>query len=252
MNFVDKIIKNKTECIFISPHFDDAILSCGDLLRQLAGKTKISIINVFTTAHSGPYTFSARKFLLDSGNYTDATKLFNAREIEDRVVLEKLRITQINLGLQDGLFRKRKTYKHITKLLPELQHEYPTYKWHLTKKISKNDSALEELPRLLKKYTVENVIFFAPYGIGNHVDHIITRLACEKTFAHLVLYSDFPYNSRLGFYGDATKDKERIDIIPNLATKIELIKLYETQFEGLFPNKMLPRHNEVYFVDKKL
>src|SRR5260221_14357797 len=99
MDLLKEIISKKIPCVFVSPHFDDAVLSCGTLLTKLSGKTDITVINVFTKAHGKPYTLSARKNLIDSGKYSDADKLFGDREQEDKKALSKLSVKISNLGL---------------------------------------------------------------------------------------------------------------------------------------------------------
>ncbi len=246
------IIKNKIKCIFVSPHFDDVALSCAALLEQLSGKTEITVINAFTKAHKGPYTLSARKFLHDSTNYSDATELFEEREKEDKKVLSTFSISIINLGLQDALFRKKKSATVLGKFLPEIDHVYPTYKWHLLKGVSRNDTALSELKKKLQPYNNINTFVFAPYGVGGHIDHLTVRTACEEVFDTVLLYSDFPYNTRLNSYGDALKNGEVYIVQPDLQKKEDLLKGYVTQFNGLFPTGEIAKHEEKYFSSKEL
>jgi hypothetical protein len=35
-------------CLFLSPHLDDAVLSCGALMRSLAPRSEIHVVTVFT------------------------------------------------------------------------------------------------------------------------------------------------------------------------------------------------------------
>jgi LmbE family N-acetylglucosaminyl deacetylase len=246
-NLTDYIIKNKLKCIFVSPHFDDVALSCSTLLEELAGKTEIVVINAFTEAHKGPYTLSARKFLHDSTNYSDATNLFNAREKEDTKVLSRFPLSIVNFGLEDALFRRKKQKAFLANVLPEFDHIYPTYRWHLLKGIAKNDTALFELKKKLEPFKKENILVFTPYGIGGHVDHLAVRKACIEVFDNVLLYSDFPYNMRLNSYGDAINNGEIYTIQPDLHKKEELLKGYVTQFAGLFPTGKIAKHQEMYF-----
>ncbi len=250
-NLADKIKNKKITCVFISPHFDDAILSCGGLLSELSGKTDITIINVFTKAHKKPYTLSARKFLKNSGNQSDAILLYDTRCTEDKNALSQLRVKIINLGLEDALFRRKKQSSLLGKLIPEVIHIYPTYRWHILKAISSTDYAPKILKKILKKYSKKDVLFFAPSGIGNHADHQIIRRVSEELFDDLILYSDFPYNIREKVSSQKTKENQQIyTLMPNLFKKSRLIKLYKTQFAGLFPNGRIPKHNEIYSIAK--
>lgn len=250
-DLVKKIIGKKRQCIFISPHFDDAVLSCGTLLSQLSGKTSITIVNVFTKAHKKPYTLSARMFLRESG-MSDATALYDERLAEDKRALSHFNARVINLGLEDAIFRLKKQPGFLARILPEFGHIYPTYQWHVVKAIASQDHAVSELTNALKKFADKNTIVFAPYAIGHHVDHQIVRKVCEKLFTNLILYSDFPYNVRNNTYGTAGKDQERYTLRTNPMRKNKIIEAYKTQLNGLFPEGKIPEHQEVYFVSKKI
>jgi len=232
----------------ISPHFDDAALSCGGLLSKLDSKANITVINIFSKAHKGPYTLSAKKFLRVSGNFKDATSLFSARQREDKEALSAVKIKIVNLGLQDSLFRRKSKVSVLGKIFPEIDHNYPTYRWHVLKSSGKNDAAVEELKKKLTRFSKKGTIALVPYGIGNHVDHRIARGVCEELFTNLILYSDFPYNIRTKNYGKAPKNYIKKELSVNLMEKEELLKKYKTQFNGLFSGQKMPAHKEVFFV----
>jgi len=248
MNLAKKIIEKKVACVFISPHQDDAILSCGELISQISGKTDVTVVNVFTKAHEKPYTLSAKQFLKNSYS-SDAETLYKERKAEDKKVLSNFSVSIIDLNFQDALFRKNKKSSFLGTLLPEVDHIYPTYRWHIVKGISKRDYAVDDLKKKLKIFTKKNTLIFAPVGIGNHADHLAVRKACEEICASesIVLYSDFPYNMRLQTIGAPFKNGEKYIIEPNMTKKTKLIKGYKTQLDGLFPDGIIPQHKEVYF-----
>lgn len=246
-SFIKTIIANKTTCVFLSPHADDAILSCGTLLTKLIGKTPIVVVNVFTKAHAKPYTLSAKTFMKYSNGYTDAQALYKERIKEDKNVFATLGIKPIYLGIEEALFRRKKKKTFLGKILPEFDHIYPTYRWHIIKNIAKNDPAIGMLETILRKYKKKNTIVFAPYGMGNHVDHRVVRKVAENLFDNLLLYSDFPYNQRFGRYGKPFKNGREYTLNVVLKVKSKLIKGYHTQFNGLFTNGVIPEHKEVYF-----
>ena len=245
-DFINTILKNKKKCIFISPHPDDAVLSCAALLNKLSGKTEVTIVTLFTKAHSGPYTLSAKNFL-HASDEKNADKLVEKRIKEDRAVLGKLAVKSIYLDLQDALFRLKPKKNLAGFFIPEFNHVYPTYRWHIIKKISSNDPAESQLLKLLKPILRKGSVIFAPYGIGGHVDHQIARKVSEKLSSDVILYSDFPYNSRENFYGEPSKKQTIVTLTPN-GIKNKLIKQYSSQFQGLFPYGKIPTHKEVYFL----
>jgi hypothetical protein len=241
---IQKIIIKKQPCVFISPHFDDAVLSSGALMRYLSKKTNITVLNVFTKASKQPYTLSAKAFLKQCG-YTDAETLFIDREKEDRLVLRNVADRVLDLGFTDALFRKKPV--GFVSFLPELLHVYPTYRWHVsTGHIAKQDAILLiELKKQLKKSVPEDAVVFCPYAIGNHVDHRLTRLACEESFTNLIYWSDFPYNERI---------VEKISLPSfifevGLKAKHELVKGYKTQYTAMFHDSF-PLVPEKFFYRK--
>lgn len=251
MNLASKIINKKWNCIFISPHYDDAILSCGELISQIAGKTNVKIINVFTRAHEKPYTLSARQFL-KSSHISDANKLYLEREKEDKKAFSTFTVSVTNLNLEDALFRRKKRKTFLGRFLPEFDHLYPTYRFHVIKKISKQDYAIVDLKEKLKIFNKKNTLVFVPSGIGNHADHLITRIVSEDIFDNIVLYSDFPYNVKLDNTSESSEKVNIYQIKPDMDKKSKLIKNYKTQLMGLFPDGIIPEHQEVYFTNIQL
>lgn len=247
-----EVVKKFDNIIILSPHTDDAVLSCGSLLTKLAGKKDITVVNIFSNANKKPYTVSARKFMKYSLGYSDSTKLYTERINEDKKVLSQFSIEPIDLGLPDALFRRKKKQVLLGKYIAEFDHVYPTYRFHILGKISQDDEALSVLRKKLAIYNNKKTLIFAPFGIGNHVDHRIVRMVSEELFANLILYSDFPYNVRTGSYGDADKNQYIIRLKPDVDKKNMVLKGYKTQFSGLFPQGQIPNHEEVYFVPNNL
>lgn len=250
---LNSLINQSSEIVFVSPHFDDVVLSCGQLMTDLAKRNKkITVINVFTKAHSGPYTLSAKTFLSSSGSYTNATKLYSNRAKEDEIALSSIKVKKvINLGFTDALFRKLKTTNWINKLIPETVHLYPTYRWHIVKNnISLKDNSVEKITARLSRLVKKNAIIFAPLGIATHVDHVIAKEACERLGNKIVYYSEFPYNLR----AELPKEAKKYQLVSrrvNLSNKKSLISLYKTQFPGLFPGGLVPDHREKFFFKSK-
>jgi LmbE family N-acetylglucosaminyl deacetylase len=248
MNYkqLQKALKNK-KIYILSPHFDDAVLSCGMLIYTLKGKADITVINIFTNSHNGPYTFSAKKFLKTAG-YSDASKLYEDRMKEDRLALEFTGAKSREIGLTDSLFRRHGGVTKLGKIFPEIDHVYPTYRWHILKDIAKKDYASKSLERNLRKFIPQNAIVFAPFGIGNHVDHKLTRIVAEKLFRNLFYYTDFPYNIRNDESGKLPDGYERVSLPTLHSIKNKLISMYVSQKNGLFPMGVIPRHKEVFFI----
>lgn len=247
---IQNIIKEKKTCYFVSPHFDDAAFSAGALISYLAGHTKVVIINVFTKADSLS-TFSAKTYLKQCG-YTDAKKLYEDRENEDAAVFKHIGNKVINLGFTDALWRKKYTHNVLSRFfanVPELQVIYPTYKFHIIKgTIAKQDiKTLEQIKEKLQKIIdIQNSVLFCPFGTGNHIDHVITRKACDDLYSSLMYWSDFPYNLTSG---QKENGYSSFFFEENLTDKEELIKGYKTQYAAMFADG-LHLKPEQFFIKK--
>src|SRR4030042_3118942 len=106
-DFLKNIINNKTHCYFISPHFDDAIFSVGELMQYLSGKVDTTVINIFTSCGAAKNSLSARAYLKQC-QQDDAKKLFKVRIDEDQRALTSISAKVHNFGYTDALWRRKK------------------------------------------------------------------------------------------------------------------------------------------------
>lgn len=257
---VEKIIEEKIPCFFISPHLDDAVFSAGGLLLRLAFKTKVTLVNVFTEASGPSYTLSAKAFLNKCGDYHDALDLYRARKQEDAAACKELNADFVNLGLSDALFRKKKNnyfkQNYFNEFLPELNHVYPTYRFHVVSgKIAQVDmdtaAEVENKFRAIERGLGRSYVF-CPRGIGDHVDHIIVRESCKKVFSNLIFWDDFPYNCRTKGKENNVSELDRgVFNISDIADeKIRIMSFYKSQIKSIFPDiSDLPP--EVYHIVNK-
>src|ERR1035438_6246628 len=91
--------------VVMSPHLDDAVLSCGALLAHLAARHLITVATVFTAAAPPPWSLPARRQLRALGG-VDAEAFFAQRRAEDRDVLAGIGVAAVHLGFRDALFRR--------------------------------------------------------------------------------------------------------------------------------------------------
>jgi LmbE family N-acetylglucosaminyl deacetylase len=252
------ITANKIKVYFISPHLDDAALSCGGLINYLSDKTSVSVVSVFTAVSSHPYTLSARAYLRQCKN-PDAKKLFDQRKEEDRKIFNLRGVKTIHLDFIDAQWRKKDRLNFleriVSRIIPEISHIYPIYRWHVVSGvISKLDKKMiDEIKEALSQIinSDQKSIVFCPLGIGKHVDHIITRECCLEIFDHnLGLWSDFPYNKKSVL---VLPDKEKYDEINysfDKQKKKDLIRAYETQYDAMFPGDSINIEDERFYIKK--
>jgi LmbE family N-acetylglucosaminyl deacetylase len=244
-------------CLFLSPHLDDAILSCGALITALVDRCAVTVATVFTAVGPEPHTRAARSFLRQC-SAEDAGSLFAARRAEDQEVLTGIGVDYLHLGLADALYRRRDVAgavaRPIGKLLPELVHRYPTYRFDIARgRVARGDRSLvagiaAHVSDLLM--LTDAKVVFCPMGVGRHVDHIITRTvgACYPDYA--VYYSDFPYNKLLTPDSAFIRENRLFSWSwqQGIAKKHALIRGYQTQVDALFPDGRIPVIPEMYYV----
>ncbi|MEK7571570.1 MAG: PIG-L family deacetylase [Patescibacteria group bacterium] len=250
-DLIKTIIASKKPCYFISPHFDDAVLSAGFTMHSLIDHNHVTVINVFTKADVAPYTLSAKKNLLTC-HYHDAVELFEEREKEDKRALHTVANRVLNLGFVDGLWRKKHSVnpfmRMLAKKLPELTAVYPTYRFHMLKKrISSEDAEMiEMIKKKLLNLIPKDAIVFAPLSVGNHIDHFIVCKVVEELFPSAIFWSDFPYNISAHAV-PVSAERDVYEINPDQAVKRTLIGEYKTQLNGLFVNGKVPEHTEKFY-----
>lgn len=249
--------------VVMSPHLDDAVLSCGALLAHLVPRHCVTVVTAFTAAAPPPWSLPARRHLRAIGT-ADGELLFGQRRAEDREVLAELGVVAVHLGLRDALFRRA---GESASGLPvpgrrpgwwrrrgRAGPAYPTYRFDAARgRVASCDAGLPaevsarvgEIARASQAQVV-----FAPLGIGRHVDHLIMRRAAQDLRLRTVYYSDFPYSQTAvpdaGFV-------RRAGLIPHpwlsgRAENANRIAGYRTQFAGLFPDGTVPTSPEIYWL----
>lgn len=142
----------------ISPHFDDAVLSCWHLV---AGGEDLRIVNVFTAVPKDP---GARGWWDRLTGAADSQERMRERVAEDRDALATAGRSALGLDFLDDQYRD------------EVQPLDPI--------VERLRSELEPGCRLV-----------APAGLGDHPDHALARDACAALIAEghpLTLYADLP------------------------------------------------------------
>lgn len=241
-----KKLHNK-KIYILSPHFDDAILSLGMLIYALKEQADIHIINIFTTAHEGPYTFSAKRFIKSSG-FANAHDLYQERNTTDKEALSFVGAKRINIGLQDALFRKKTHTSLVGNFIPEYNHVYPTYALHIIRHVSEYDPSPHILERKLARMVPSDAVIFVPFGIGNHADHVITREIARKLFHHCCYYLDFPYFMHAQTNITLPTRYLTVSLPVNYHTKKKEISFYQSQLSNLFTKNVIPTHQELFII----
>ena len=167
--------------LIVSPHLDDGVLGCGDhAFGWCAGGHAVTVLTVFTAASAcvSPLLSAADAAALDGQAY------MARRRAEDQAALLRLGLRGAHLGLVDAGFRGGSA------------PHFPDLRSLLCGTVGiGGDAQVAQAVHALRLRGDQPTLVLCPLAVGGHVDHVITRLACEATFAaeRLAYYADMPY-----------------------------------------------------------
>jgi LmbE family N-acetylglucosaminyl deacetylase len=219
--------------IYLSPHLDDAALSCGGSIARFVGAEQtVLVVNVCAASPppAGPFSPFAQRLHQQWG--LPPTEAVRRRIEEDIAALETLGPDCLLLDQLDAIYRQPDAYHDDASLFGAVAPGDPL------------DAALRgHLAALVARFPA--AIFYAPLGVGQHVDHQIVY-DVALSFAHdglsMAFYEDFPYvaasgalDRRIAQIGGAAVFLPSVtDIDTTLARKISAIESYTSQISTLF------------------
>ena len=182
---------NHFDAIYLSPHLDDAVYSCGArLFSQIKAGQRVLVITFFTaTPPDENLTEFTRELKTRWGDISDINAL---RRSEDLAAARLLGFTSLHLPFSDCVYRQGGQ---------DNQALYPTVE-HIFGEIHPAEA---ELPARLCSLFQESVAdwpnstLFAPLAAGHHVDHLLVRLvafALQRRGATVCFYEDYPYSDK--------------------------------------------------------
>jgi LmbE family N-acetylglucosaminyl deacetylase len=255
VTLLNEAIREGVPLIVLSPHLDDAALSCGALMMHAIQHTSVTVATLFTEGGDPPYTLSARRYLHLTGSRS-AKVLYQQRRTEDQEALEPFGVKWVHAGLTDALFRRRPfpgACPLRARFLPELAHVYPTYRLHVTAgHIAAADAGtLRDVCDVIQRLAGSGPsVLLAPLGVGGHVDHVLVRSAAECSRSPVVYYSDVPYNRQHPVHDAFIRRNGLVESRWNdlAELKAKLVRAYGTQVQALFRRGRIPLVPEIFFV----
>jgi len=210
--------------LILSPHFDDAALSCGGTIHQLvaAGET----VDVRTVMAGVPHQYPDTAFVHELHSRWQAEdEPVQTRLREDDAAMQRLGAKASRMiSWVDCVYR---TAQKGEPLYPDVESIFG--------EINPNDKTAQLLPTIvLNAFEIPRFIY-APLGAGHHVDHQIVRnwaitLKQYYPWVALKFYEEYPY----------TEDPEAVDkaltfflsTYPALHLKLEIVSLTEADIQG--------------------
>ncbi len=168
--------------LFVSPHLDDVVFSCGGTLAALADRGWRTVMATVFTATVVPATGFALACQLDKGLAPEIDYMALRRE-EDRAAASILGVSDLRwLGLPEAPHRG---YHSAPALFAEPRAD---------------DAIWTSVADLLSALVAETrpAQIFAPQGLGGHVDHRQVIRAVQQSAADVPVawYRDTPYAIR--------------------------------------------------------
>lgn len=171
--------------IYLSPHFDDAALSCGGIIWEAVRRgVQVSIWTVCAAPPpKGRLSPFAEQLHARWGTGPEATE---QRRQEDIVSCVLLGAAYRHLDLHDCIYRTGSNGEFL----------YPSEE-SLNGGLQPLDQVwIEALYEELKRNIPAHARLVCPLTFGTHVDHQLTRAAAERLGQRLWYYADYPYVAR--------------------------------------------------------
>ena len=222
------------DALYLSPHLDDAALSCGGQIAQrTAAGQSVLIVTVMAGDPLQPAISSYAQSLHD--RWALAVDATAARREEDLAACQRLGAEALHWAVPDCIYRldpstQQPMYQSDVDIFA---HIHPG-EARLADEIASQLRTLPPAAQILAPLTAIHRV--NAEHTGRHVDHQIVRRAAELAFAgQLAYYEDYPYAQEPGALADVLVAGApwRAEVIPltvgELRAKIEAILAFRSQ-----------------------
>ena len=223
--------------IFLSPHFDDAVYSCGGTLGvQVSAGLRPLVITIFGGAPTTPVELSpfAAEMHRRMGFRQDVQAAVATRRREDAAALDYMRADYLWLDYTDAIYRGDPAYYPHEVVGVDV---HPGDLW-IDRELAQNLVTLSE--------RLPDAVWYAPLAIGPHIDHLIVCSAADRLIqigANVKFYEDFPYvldkgalDKRLKDFGN-TLEPAYVEMSEMLPLRQEASAMYASQAAANFGSK---------------
>ncbi len=222
--------------IVLSPHLDDAALSCGGRIAALAAAGEpVLVVNICSGSPGPDAVFSPFAEATHARWGLPAAEAVRLRLAEDETALETLGADSYQLDQLDAIYRMPEAYGDDATLFGAVAPADPL------------PAALHgRLAALAARYPA--AIIYAPLGVGRHVDHQIAHGAAAdlaRSGASVAFYEDYPYVARAGALAARLAEIGGAELYLPIATgiddalarKVGAIEAYASQIGSLFADR---------------
>lgn len=217
------------DALYLSPHLDDAVLSCGGRIARTITEGGEVAIATFFTADEPAEPPSALAADLRRWWNLPAGEVMARRRAEDREAARRLGAEPIHLELAEAPYR----LGGGAPLYPTLASLYGA--------VATGDEATVELAAERIRELPAAMLVAVPLGVGGHVDHQVVRRAAERTGRALAYYEEFPYSEwkwfairrALGRRSEWSEEVLQLDA-EQIESRVRAILAYASQVPAMF------------------
>lgn len=181
----ESIIRRMALRLYISPHLDDAVFSCGGLIaRQRSAGDDVQVVSIFAgdppLGELTPFAYELHRRWGGEGSP------MGLRRAEDLVACGRLGASVVHLTFPDAIYRRADGGEALYADSESLFGPPPADEAALVGAI------VEALDRSIPL----GAEVYLPLGIGGHVDHLLARRAGERVARPAWYYREIPYALR--------------------------------------------------------
>lgn len=228
--------------LVLSPHLDDAALSCCGLVTELGELVDLQVVTICAGNPAPKPTWSQDDAREMARRDDPERELTSRRRGEDVGAMERLDVNYVHLGFEDAIYRRSPTSG-------ERIYQSSREKW-VAPRID-DARHIEELFVVLRQMcrNMGRILLVAPMGIGFHMDHSIcahVAMRLENESVDLLFFEDFPYvidpsvgkgidDSPAKALARMEREPERRYFVPiDVERKARVLDEYESQIPLLF------------------
>lgn len=231
-------LRGSYDAVYLSPHLDDVVLSCGGRIHDLraAGKSVLVVTVGCGEPPGEPPPLAAKLHRAWGMEGAPSATVVAHRRAEDLAACAVLGADALHWDLPEAVYRLHPAtgepfYRTLADLFAPLSPaDRPS--------VLRVAERLADLPAHRELHV--------PLAVGGHVDHYVTRRAAEQRFgSNLVYYEELPYGRRrrdvrrltrtVGWRGEAVPVSAE-----GLKAKVRAVGEYRSQIRALFggPRRM--------------
>lgn len=228
------MMRTHYDSIYLSPHLDDAALSCGGQIFEQTAVGQSVLVVTITAGDPPPRPLSAFAQSLHT-RWELAADVVAARRAEDALACQLLGADFAHWTIPDCVYRT---------MADAAQPLYPTWPDVIGAIHPAETALIDQLAAQMAHFPAESQVY-APLAVGNHVDHQVTRAAAERCFGpRLIYYEDYPYVLNEAAFTAVIPpgaSQWQAQIIPlsgaAVAAKIRAISAFASQFSTFFTDE---------------